>query len=147
VAAAEVDRGETPPPKSLVPTGHTTAHSNANLPKHGHPPEAWFARNFLNYGTARGTFRTSEREPFLVVRTDKLLAKARNATGSLSFNELCRLAEGFGFVQVRQKGSHVAFHRSGLNRPMIFQNRRGSAVAYQVKQLLSALTELGLIDD
>jgi hypothetical protein len=37
--------------------------------------------------------------------------------------------------------------RSGLNRPMIFQNRRRSAVAYQVKQLLGAFTELGLIDD
>ncbi len=82
-----------------------------------------------------------------MVRRGKLLAKARNTPGSLSFNELCHLAEGFGFVQVRQKGSHVAFQRKGLSRPMIFQNRRGSAVAYQVKQLLGALSELGLIDD
>jgi HicA toxin of bacterial toxin-antitoxin, len=82
-----------------------------------------------------------------VVRKAKPLTKARNDPGSLSFSELCRLAEGFGFVQVRQKGSHVAFQRNGLRRPMVFQNRRGSAVAYQVKQLLGVLSELDLVDD
>jgi hypothetical protein len=55
-----------------------------------------------------------------MAKRDKLLQKARNAPRSLGFEELCALAESYGFVLARQTGSHRIYkHRSG--RMMNFQ--------------------------
>jgi hypothetical protein len=75
---------------------------------------------------------------------ERLLERARRAPESLRFSELCSLAEGFGWVFARQRGSHVLYKRSGSIQLMNFQDDSGRAKGYQVRQLLAAIDDLGL---
>jgi predicted RNase H-like HicB family nuclease len=76
-------------------------------------------------------------------KCDKLLEKAINSTNNFSFSELCQLAECYKFQYQRQSGSHVIYENQNLridqNRLMNFQNFKGKAKSYQVKQLLKAI--------
>jgi hypothetical protein len=78
-------------------------------------------------------------------RREKLIEQAVESPSNLRFDELCALAEAFGFVARGGKGSHRIFKREGL-RPMSFQDDGGKAKPYQVRQLLDTLRELGEID-
>lgn len=78
------------------------------------------------------------------MRPAKLLLLARNSPRGLGFTDLCRLAEAFGFVFQRQKGSHRIYAHEGLREIMNFQNDRGMAKAYQVRQLLDCVDRCGL---
>jgi len=80
-----------------------------------------------------------------VDRCRRLLERAQDHPSGLRFRELCDLAECFGFHQVRQKGSHHLFKREGSRKLLNFQESRSMAKAYQVRQLLSALEELGVV--
>mgnify|MGYP001594580636 CR=1 FL=1 len=79
------------------------------------------------------------------MRPGKLLQLARNSPGGLRFSDLCRLAEAFGFLLQRQKGSHRIYAHDGPRQIMNFQNDRGSAKAHQVRQLLDCVERNGLI--
>jgi len=76
-------------------------------------------------------------------RCDKILEKAGNSPNNLSFDELCYLAECNGFVFRRTSGSHFLYEHPNLgdhqNRNLNFQNVKGKAKPYQVKQLLRAI--------
>lgn len=72
-------------------------------------------------------------------KCDKLLQRARAAPANLRFEELCLLAECHGFTLARQKGSHRLYKRAGEPRVMNFQDDRGKAEEYQVKQLLEVI--------
>jgi hypothetical protein len=74
-----------------------------------------------------------------------LLERARDQPSGLKFLELCDLARCFGFHLVRTKGSHHIFKREGFRRLLNFQDSKGMAKAYQVRQLLSALEELSVL--
>jgi len=71
-----------------------------------------------------------------------LLAAARNHPAGLRFNEICRLAECFGWVLARTTGSHHIYKRAGTMQVMNFQDVRGRAKPYQVRQLLDAIDAL-----
>lgn len=73
------------------------------------------------------------------MRPAKIYRLARRNAGGLRFHDLCRLAEAFGFVFQRQRGSHRVYSHEGLRELMIFQEDRGSAKAYQVRQLLGCI--------
>lgn len=73
------------------------------------------------------------------MRAARLFQLARHNPGGLRFSDLCRLAESFGFVFQRQKGSHRVYAHEGLRQIMNFQNDRGTAKAYQVRQLLDCV--------
>jgi hypothetical protein len=79
-------------------------------------------------------------------KCDKLLEKAKNSPNNFSFTEICQLAECFGFIFQRQSGSHVIYEHPSLtieqNRLMNFQNFKGKAKPYQVKQMLKAISFL-----
>ena len=81
-----------------------------------------------------------------MVRCPKLLDKATNSPKNLRFDDLCALAECYGWVFQRQCGSHRIYMHPGLGRSaramMNFQSRRGKAKPTQVKQLLEAIEEL-----
>ena len=84
-----------------------------------------------------------------MARCAKLLNKATNSSKNLKFEDLCALAECYGWVFRRQCGSHHIYMNSGLGNSsgsmMNFQSRRGKAKYTQVKQLLGAIE--GLNDD
>lgn len=73
------------------------------------------------------------------MRPAKLYQLARSNPKGLRFSDLCRLAEAFGFVFQRQKGSHRVYAHDGIRQIMNFQNDRGMAKAYQVRQLLDCV--------
>lgn len=73
----------------------------------------------------------------------KRLDEARANVTSLRFGNLCALAECFGWVFVRQSGSHRIYKRNGGTALMNFQeDRNGRAKPYQVRQLLAAIDDL-----
>lgn len=74
----------------------------------------------------------------------RLLEKARRNPASLRFSELCGLAEAFGFRFDRQRGSHAFYVNPRIKAVMNFQERKGMAKAYQVRQLLSSIDRHGL---
>lgn len=78
------------------------------------------------------------------MRTARLFQLARNNPAGLRFSDLCRLAEAFGFELQRQKGSHRIYAHDGLRQIMNFQDDRGTAKAYQVRQLLDCVDRNGL---
>jgi hypothetical protein len=77
----------------------------------------------------------------------KLLDKARNSPQNLRFEEVCKLAECFGWTRQKQGGtSHAVFIHPSLGNTagslMNFQSKSGKAKAYQVRQLLDAIDGL-----
>jgi len=77
----------------------------------------------------------------------RLLQKARRSPGNLGFGELCRLAVCHGFVFRRQDGtSHQIYTHPGIPHALggfqNFQNEKGKAKDYQVRQLLRAIDYL-----
>ncbi len=74
----------------------------------------------------------------------KLLDRAKASPANLRFAEARQLAECFGWQFARQKGDHVVYKRAGSLQLMNFQNVKGKAKSYQVRQLLTAIDELGL---
>jgi hypothetical protein len=78
----------------------------------------------------------------------KRLEEARANIASLRFGNLCALAECFGWVFIRQSGSHRMYKRTGSTILMNFQeDRNGRAKPYQVRQLLAAIDELSAPED
>ncbi|MDA1275391.1 MAG: type II toxin-antitoxin system HicA family toxin [Verrucomicrobia bacterium] len=75
---------------------------------------------------------------------ERILAGSRN----IRFDDLCRLAEGFGFYRDRIGGSHRIYrHRLGLTLSLQ-PDRKHQAKLYQMRQLLILVEENGLkLDD
>lgn len=83
----------------------------------------------------------------LVGSCEKLLDRARRSPAGLAFGELCALAECFGWVLVRTRGSHHLYKRPQSGGLMNFQSFRGKAVPYQVRQLLRAIEAPSATED
>lgn len=80
-------------------------------------------------------------------RRDKLLKKAHESPRNMRFEELCSLAESYGWEFRRQKGSHKLYANPSLSseqgRRMSFQpDNNGMAKDYQIVQLLDAIENL-----
>ena len=79
-------------------------------------------------------------------RCAKLLEKAQSSPKNLKFDDLCALAECYGWVFQRQCGSHRIYLYAQLGNEtgsmMNFQSRKGKAKPTQVRQLLDAIEEL-----
>lgn len=78
------------------------------------------------------------------MKPSKILRVARRNPAGLKFANLCKLAESFGFTLQRQRGSHRVYTHDGIKQIMNFQNDRGMAKAYQVRQLLACVEQNNL---
>lgn len=70
-----------------------------------------------------------------MTKYEKLLAKARQTPGDLTFDEFETLLKRAGWVFKRQRGSHRVW-LSPNNRALPIQSDGGKAKGYQVKQSL-----------
>lgn len=70
------------------------------------------------------------------MKIKQLLTQAMRHPHSLRIGDALRLAEAFGFRQVRTRGSHRIFSRAGIPQLVNLQEVRGMAKGYQVRQLL-----------
>ena len=81
-----------------------------------------------------------------MARCEKLLQKAINAPNSLRLEEVCTLAECYGWKRGGGTGSHAGYMHPALGNSvgsmMNFQSRKGKAKPYQVRQLLDAIASL-----
>ncbi len=74
----------------------------------------------------------------------QLLAGTAGTIASRDFEALLR---AFGFVAVRQKGSHRSYKHPKAQRMMVVQPRGTDAKDYQVRQFLDMVQEYGLMID
>jgi hypothetical protein len=79
-----------------------------------------------------------------VSKIEKLLDKTKNNPQNIRFNEICKLAEAFGFTCRGGKGNHTIYSRKGVIELINFQNVYGMAKPYQVRQFLRIVEEYSL---
>jgi len=79
-----------------------------------------------------------------MTRRQKLIEKAMNNPAGIRFKELCLLAEHMGFQKRGGKGSHVVYERDGVEEILTFQDHKGMAKPYQVKQMLAVIEKYRL---
>jgi len=70
----------------------------------------------------------------------------RNPKG-VRFEILCKGAELFGFTLRGSKGSHRIYVKDGVRDMLNFQNVKGRAKPYQVKQFLKVVERYGLLEE
>lgn len=81
---------------------------------------------------------------YLMGKPEKLFAKVKNNPQDVRFDEICKLAEAFGFRYKGGKGSHKVYSKKGIHEILNFQNVRGKAKPYQVKQFLKLIEDYNL---
>ena len=65
---------------------------------------------------------------------------------NVRFEEICRAAELFGFQFKGGKGSHRIYVRQGIKELLNFQDVRGKAKPYQVRQLIKLIEKYNLLE-
>jgi hypothetical protein len=71
-----------------------------------------------------------------VVKNRKLLKRLLGSPANARFEDVCRLAEGFGFRLSRVSGSHHLFVHPVIDELLNLQEVGGEAKPYQVRQFL-----------
>ncbi len=74
----------------------------------------------------------------------KLLEKILGGSLNVSFADMRRLVEAFGFRLARVSGSHHIFTRPDVPELVNLQNARGKAKPYQIRQFLKLVEEYNL---
>ena len=69
---------------------------------------------------------------------------ARGDLANVSFADMCRLAEAFGFELRRTSGSHHVFAHPMVRELVNLQDVRGQAKPYQIRQFLRLVERYGL---
>ena len=77
----------------------------------------------------------------------ELYEKLKRSPNNVRFEELCQTAELFGFGFRGGKGSHRIYTRRDVRELLNFQNVRGKAKAYQVKQFLKIVEQYSLLEE
>ncbi len=82
-----------------------------------------------------------------MAKCDKLLEKARNSPHNFRFEDLCKLAECYGWISTRHlRSSHQIYFNPDFpnhdGATMNFQDRSGKAKPSQIRQLLDAIDRL-----
>jgi predicted RNA binding protein YcfA (HicA-like mRNA interferase family) len=77
-------------------------------------------------------------------KIQKLFNKVNNNPYDVRFNDICKLAEAFGFTYKGGKGSHRVYSQKGVREILNFQNVKGKVKPYQVKQYLKLIQEYNL---
>ncbi len=75
----------------------------------------------------------------------KLLERlTRGHVKNVPFQDFVDLVVGFGFSEVRVRGSHHAFGRSEVQQLVNLQPQRGEAKPYQIRQFLRLVESYNL---
>jgi predicted RNA binding protein YcfA (HicA-like mRNA interferase family) len=81
-------------------------------------------------------------------RKQKLLAKVLAGSRNIAFADAVLLAEAFGFTLARVSGSHHIFEHPDVAEIVNFQNVKGQAKPYQIRQFLRIVEAYNLtLDD
>ena len=76
-----------------------------------------------------------------------MLQEMKNNPKKIRFNRICTIAGVFGFSERKGKGSHIIFYRDDIGALLNFQNVKGKAKPYQVKQFIKVVEQYGLAEE
>ncbi len=77
---------------------------------------------------------------------EEIYLELKERATNVRFEELCRAAESFGFKFKGGKGSHRIFVREGVKELLNFQDVRGKAKPYQVRQFIKLIEKYNLVE-
>ncbi|MGQ9628500.1 MAG: type II toxin-antitoxin system HicA family toxin [Anaerolineae bacterium] len=77
----------------------------------------------------------------------KLYEELKKNPKNVRFERLCKIAEKFGFRFRGGKGSHRVYVHRKIGEILNFQNVRGKAKPYQVKQFLKIIESYNLLEE
>ena len=81
------------------------------------------------------------------MKKQRLYEEIKRNPKNIRFQKICKVAEAFGFIMRKGKGSHYIFVRPGVEELLNFQNVKGKAKPYQVKQLIKIIEKYGLLEE
>ncbi|HHT9108281.1 MAG TPA: type II toxin-antitoxin system HicA family toxin [Candidatus Wunengus sp. YC63] len=74
-------------------------------------------------------------------------AEIKDNPKNVRFNNMCNIAEAFGFRFRGGKGSHRIYVREGIAELLNFQDVNGKAKPYQVKQFIKIVGKYNLLEE
>jgi hypothetical protein len=77
---------------------------------------------------------------------EEVYRELKGRVTNIRFEELCQAAESFGFKFKAGKGSHRIFVREGVKELLNFQDVRGKAKPYQVRQFIKLIEKYNLVE-
>ena len=77
---------------------------------------------------------------------EEVYRELKGRVTDVRFEELCQAAESFGFKFKGGKGSHRIFVREGVKELLNFQDVRGKAKPYQVRQFIKLIEKYNLVE-
>ena len=77
---------------------------------------------------------------------EKIYRKLKEKPTNVRFGELCKTAKLLGFKFKGGKGSHKIFARQGIEELLNFQNVKGKAKPYQVRQFVKVIEKYNLVE-
>jgi hypothetical protein len=77
---------------------------------------------------------------------EEVYRELKGRVTNVRFEELCQAAESFGFKFKGGKGSHRIFVREGVKELLNFQDVRGKAKPYQVRQFIKLIEKYNLVE-
>ena len=77
----------------------------------------------------------------------RLYQEIKRNPRNIRFQKICKVAEAFGFRMRKGKGSHFIFTCPGVEELLNFQNVKGKAKPYKVKQLIKIIEKYGLLEE
>jgi predicted RNA binding protein YcfA (HicA-like mRNA interferase family) len=81
------------------------------------------------------------------MKKQRLFEEIKRNPKNIRFQKICNVAEAFGFKKRKGKGSHYIFTHPGVEDLLNFQNVKGKAKPYQVKQLIKIIEKYGLLEE
>lgn len=81
---------------------------------------------------------------YFMGKPEKLFAKVKNNPQDIRFDEICKLADAFGFRYKGGRGSHKVYTKKGIPEILNFQNVKGRVKPYQVRQFLKIIEDYSL---
>ncbi len=76
-------------------------------------------------------------------KLEKLVRAIRNNPANVRFDDVCKIAENIGFRLRGQSGSHRTYARPDEPVLLNFQDIKGKAKPYQVRQLIEMMDKYG----
>ena len=77
----------------------------------------------------------------------EIYEKIKRDPADVRFAEICKTAELIGFRFRGGKGSHRIFVRAGVGEMLNFQEVKGKAKPYQVKQFIRVIEKYNLLEE
>lgn len=81
------------------------------------------------------------------LKREDIYEELRSNPNNVRFDKLCRAVELFGFRFKGGKGSHRIYVRDGIKEMLNFQNVKGKAKPYQIKQFISVIDKYSLLEE